>query len=238
MTDAAVISARDLTLHDEHGVVLRDVSFDVQRGDGFAIMGGVGSGKRALLAALVGLVEPAAGEVRVVGRFGVVFQSGALWRNLTLRENVALPLEELTHLSRGDIRELVELKLALVGLGDVGDSYPDQLTGSMNKRAALARALALDPDILFFEEPTAGLDPPSARGLDELTIELRESLGLTVVLASHDVASILAIASNGIYLDHELKTVTARGNPKEMLVHPPSPQVRAFLSRTPWKELA
>ncbi len=238
MTDAAAITVRDLTLYDEHELVLRDVSFDVQRGDGFAIMGSLASGKRTLLAALIGLVVPDAGQVRIAGHFGVVFQTGALWRDLTLHENVALPLEQLMPLSRRDIRELADLKLALVGLDGDGDLYPEQVTGSMQKRAALARALALDPEILFIEEPSAGLDPLSARGIDELVVELRDGLGLTLVVISHDVPSILAIASDGIYLDQELKTVTARGNPHDMLVHPPNAQVRAFLSRMAWKELA
>jgi phospholipid/cholesterol/gamma-HCH transport system ATP-binding protein len=241
------IAVRDLDLTYGSYPVMHGVSFDVRRGDVFAIMGGSGSGKSTLLKALIGLLEPAAGEVLYAGqsftrseprereelsrRFGVLFQFGALWSNLTLGENVALPLEELTHLGPREIRDLAELKLALVGLANFVDFYPDQISGGMQKRAGLARAMALDPEILFFDEPSSGLDPVSARRLDDLILELRDSLNTTIVVVSHDLASIFAIANDGIYLDGELKTVSASGDPKELLAHPPNSRVRAFLTR-------
>jgi phospholipid/cholesterol/gamma-HCH transport system ATP-binding protein len=247
------ISVRNLDVRYGEYVVMHDVSFDVQRGDVFVIMGGSGSGKSTLLNALIGLVEPAAGEIlyngksfthtpeherlEISSRFGVLFQFGALWSGLTLAENVALPLEQLTNLSAREIRELAELKLALVGLGASTELYPHQISGGMQKRAGLARAMALDPEILFFDEPSSGLDPITARRLDDLIIELRDSLNTTIVIVSHDLASIFATATDGIYLDNSVKTVTASGDPKQMLAHPPNPRVHAFLTRTAGKEL-
>jgi phospholipid/cholesterol/gamma-HCH transport system ATP-binding protein len=248
------ITATDLAVQFGDYVVMHDVSFTVRRGDVFVIMGGSGSGKSTLLNALIGLVEPAAGDIlydgesftrgsaldrqRMSRRFGVLFQFGALWSGLTLAENVALPLQELTRLGRGEIRDLVELKLALVGLGGSMELYPNELSGGMQKRAGLARAMALDPEILFFDEPSSGLDPVSARRLDDLIIELRDSLNATIVIVSHDLASIFATATDGIYLDAQLKTISAHGDPKEMLRHPPNPRVHAFLTRTTEEEPA
>lgn len=247
------ITVRDLELRYGSYLVMRDIGFAVRRGDVFAIMGGSGSGKSTLLRALSGLLEPANGEVLYDGRsftradlagrqelsrrFGVLFQFGALWTDLTLVENVALPMEELTNLKPREIRDLAELKLALVGLASFRDFYPDQVSGGMQKRAGLARAMALDPEILFFDEPSSGLDPVSARRLDDLILELRDSLGTTVVMVSHDLASIFAIANDSIYLDAELKTITARGNPKQMLASPPNAHVHAFLTRTAIQEV-
>lgn len=227
--------------------VLHDVTFEVKRGDVFAIIGGSGSGKSTLFKALIGLLEPVAGEVAYDGhdfthaapaerealsrRFGVMFQFGALWSSLTLAENVALPLEELTSLRPREIRELCELKLALVGLHEFADFYPDQISGGMMKRAALARAMALDPEILFFDEPSSGLDPVNARRLDDLILELRDSLSATIVFVSHDLASIFTIANDAIFLDAEAQTITAHGAPRELLVHPPNARVHAFLTR-------
>jgi len=246
------IVVRDLAVSYGSYVVLHDVSFTVDRGDVFVIMGGSGSGKSTLLNAMIGLVEPSAGEViygdtsftqadpeerrRLSRRFGVLFQFGALFSDLTLGENVALPLEELTSLGRREISELAQLKLALVGLGNFADFYPSEISGGMQKRAGLARAMALDPEILFFDEPSSGLDPISARRLDDLIIELRDSLHATIVIVSHDLASIFATANNGIYLDTQEKTITAQGDPREMLASPPNPRIRAFLTRTADKE--
>ncbi len=246
------ITVRDLELRYGSYLVMRDIGLSVRRGDVFAIMGGSGSGKSTLLRAMIGLLEPAKGEVLYGGRsftradregrqelsrhFGVLFQFGALWSDLTILENVALPMQQLTDLSPREIRELAELKLALVGLASFLDFNPDQLSGGMQKRAGLARAMALDPHILFFDEPSSGLDPVSARRLDDLILELRDSLGTTIVVVTHDLASIFAIANDGIYLDAELKTITARGNPKEMLAHPPNAHVHAFLTRTALQE--
>lgn len=252
MNRPAHITVRNLDVRYGDHVVMHDVSFTVRRGDVFAIMGGSGSGKSTLLNTMIGLVEPAAGEVlyegesftraslperqRMSRRFGVLFQFGALWSGLTLAENVALPLEELTELDSSTIRELAELKLALVGLGSSAELYPSEISGGMQKRAGLARAMALDPEILFFDEPSSGLDPVSARRLDDLIVELRDSLNTTIVIVSHDLASIFATATDGIYLDAQVKTITASGDPNEMLRHPPNPRVYAFLTRTSDKE--
>lgn len=247
MSDDHPISVRDLTLSYGSYIVMHDVAFEVRRGDVFAVMGGSGCGKSTLLKCLVGLLEPASGEVRYEGHrvtgidpaerqrvmrhFGVLFQYGALWSGLTLLENVILPLEELTSMGPGQARELAELKIALVGLRGFEDLYPSQLSGGMRKRAGLARAMVLDPDLLFFDEPSSGLDPVAARRLDELILQLREELGTTIVVITHDLASIFTIASNGIYLDAETKTVTAWGAPREMLKTTENRRIREFLTR-------
>jgi phospholipid/cholesterol/gamma-HCH transport system ATP-binding protein len=164
-------------------------------------------------------------------RFGILYQNGALWSSMTLEENVTLPLEHYTKLNPGQIKELVRLKLSLVGLSGFEDHYPDEISGGMRKRAALARAMALDPDILFFDEPSAGLDPISARLLDELIVELNASLGTTVIVVTHDLASIFAIGNKSIFLDVDLKTMTAMGNPKQLLTESRDPAVLRFLTR-------
>jgi phospholipid/cholesterol/gamma-HCH transport system ATP-binding protein len=241
------IAVRDLTLAYGGNVVLRDVSFDVQQSDVFVVIGGSGAGKSTLLRSLIGLLEPVSGDVwyqgksliqadaaareRLLRRFGVLFQSGALWSGLSLAENVALPLEELTELSPSEIDEMVQLKLALVGLRGFGDFLPNELSGGMRKRAGLARAMALDPEILFFDEPSSGLDPINARRLDELMLELRTSLSTTLVVVTHDLASIFTIGTDGVYLDADRKTVVARGSPREMLESATDPRVRQFLTR-------
>ncbi|WP_442900361.1 ABC transporter ATP-binding protein [Geoalkalibacter sp.] len=228
-------------------IIQQDLCFEIRRGAIFIIMGGSGCGKSTLLRHLVGLQKPAAGRVyhgercfwelddvqreRLMRGFGILYQSGALWSSLTLAENVALPLREYTRLGSGEIAELVEFKLALVGLAGFGGYYPAQISGGMRKRAGLARALALDPEILFFDEPSAGLDPVSAARLDELILELRDSLGATVVVVTHELASIFAIGDDSIFLDAESKTLIARGDPKILRDQCPEPQVREFLSR-------
>jgi phospholipid/cholesterol/gamma-HCH transport system ATP-binding protein len=164
-------------------------------------------------------------------RFGILYQSGALWSSMTLAENDALPLEQYTNLTPDQIREVVSLKLSLVGLAGFEEFYPSQISGGMRKRAGLARAIALDPDILFFDEPSAGLDPISARRLDELIVELRDSLGTTVVVVTHELASIFAIGTNGIFLDADAKTMIASGNPKELLQESRDNRVIQFLTR-------
>ena len=199
-------------------VIQRDLTFTVNRGDIFIIMGGSGCGKSTLLRHLIGLKPPAKGRCSTTGieflggraarsgtascaRIGVLYQSGALWSSMTLAENVALPLREYTDLSPAQIRELVALKLALVGLAGFEDYYPSEISGGMQKRAGLARAMALDPEILFFDEPSAGLDPISSRRLDDLILELRDSLGATIVVVTHELASIFAIGNNSVFLD-------------------------------------
>ncbi|BEH10288.1 MULTISPECIES: ABC transporter ATP-binding protein [Geobacter] len=228
-------------------VIQRDLSFTVNRGDIFIIMGGSGCGKSTLLRHLIGLQKPATGEVlygdtpfwavsenerqRIMRRFGVLYQSGALWSSMTLAENVALPLEEHTNFSRAEIAELVALKLALVGLAGYEDYYPNEISGGMKKRAGLARAMALDPDILFFDEPSAGLDPISSRLLDDLIIELRDSLGATVAVVTHELSSIFTIGTNSVFLDARTRTMIAGGDPKKLLAESEDPRVRAFLTR-------
>jgi phospholipid/cholesterol/gamma-HCH transport system ATP-binding protein len=241
------ISVRGLTMAYGTFVLMRDLTFDVHRGDVFVIMGGSGCGKSTLLRHLIGLNEPAAGEVlygdesftragperreQIVRRFGVLYQSGALWSSLTLAENIALPLEEFTTLEPADVREVASLKLSLVGLGGFEDFYPSQISGGMQKRAGLARAMALDPQILFFDEPSAGLDPVSSRLLDDLILELRSSLGATIVVVTHELASIFAIGTNSIFLDADTRTIGAMGDPKTLRDHSSNPAVRRFLHR-------
>ena len=164
-------------------------------------------------------------------RMGVLFQSGGLWSSMTLAENVGLALGEYTDLSPKEIREVASLKLALVGLKGFEDYYPSQISGGMQKRAGLARAMAMDPEILFFDEPSAGLDPISSRLLDDLILELRDSLGATVVVVTHELASIFTIGNNSVFLDTETRTIIAGGDPKELLAHSPNPTVHRFLTR-------
>jgi phospholipid/cholesterol/gamma-HCH transport system ATP-binding protein len=243
----ARIEVRDLTMAYGSFVIQRDLGFTVNSGDIFIVMGGSGCGKSTLLRHLVGLKEPAKGKVffdkvsfwdsepagknAIMRRFGVLYQSGALWSSMTLAENVALPLAEYTRLSPSQINELVSLKLALVGLAGFEEFYPSEISGGMCKRAGLARAMALDPDILFFDEPSAGLDPISARRLDELILELRDSLGATVVVVTHELASIFAIGNNSVFLDAETRTMTAAGDPKKLLAESSDPKIRSFLTR-------
>lgn len=243
----AQIAVRTLTMRFGSFLVQQDISFDVARGSVFVIMGDSGCGKSTLLRHMIGLVRPAAGQVLYDGedfwaadeerraaisrRFGILFQSGALWSSMTLAENVALPLAQYTKLSPAEIQELVSLKLALVGLRGFEDYYPSEISGGMRKRAGLARAMALDPDILFFDEPSAGLDPLSSHRLDDLILELRDSLGTTVVVVTHELASIFAIADDSVFLDAEQKTAIARGLPQDLLRDCPNAKVREFLAR-------
>jgi phospholipid/cholesterol/gamma-HCH transport system ATP-binding protein len=228
-------------------ILMKNLNFTVNRGDIFIIMGGSGCGKSTLLKLLVGLKEPLRGQIlyngvsfwdsdpqdreRLMRRFGILYQSGALWSSMTLAENIALPLEQYTDLSKAQIKDLISLKLALVGLAGFEDFYPSEISGGMRKRAGLARAMALDPDILFFDEPSAGLDPVSARLLDDLILELRESLGTTFVVVTHELASIFAIGNNSVYLDVETRTMTANGDPKKLLAESTNANVRSFLTR-------
>jgi phospholipid/cholesterol/gamma-HCH transport system ATP-binding protein len=160
-----------------------------------------------------------------------MYQSGALWSSMTLAENVALPLEIFTDLGPGEIRDAVELKMALVGLAGFEAFYPSEISGGMQKRAGIARAMALDPEILFFDEPSAGLDPVSARRLDDLLLQLSESLRTTMVVVTHELASIFTIGSNSVFLDASKRTMTATGNPKKLLAETQDPALRLFLTR-------
>src|SRR5258706_7055726 len=228
-------------------VVMRDINAQIKRGSVFIIMGGSGCGKSTLLRHMIGMRAPAKGDVFYDGRsfwsadedtrqamlrkFGVLFQSGALWSSMTLAENIALPLSEYTELPPDEINNIVRLKLALVGLKGFEDFYPAEISGGMCKRAGLARAMALDPEILFFDEPSAGLDPISSRNLDQLILELRDSLGTTVVVVTHELASIFMIADDSIFLDADTKTMRAQGNPRELLKYSTDAKLRAFLTR-------
>ena len=241
------IVVKDLTMAFGDFVVQRDLAFTVNRGDIFIVMGGSGCGKTTLLRCLVGLQTPAKGQVfydnvnfwdtdpddrrQIMKRFGILYQGGALWSSLTLAENVALPLQELTDVGPEQIRELVSLKLSLVGLAGFEEFYPSEISGGMRKRAGLARAMALDPEILFFDEPSAGLDPISAHLLDDLILALRDSLGATVVVVTHELASIFAIGNNSVFLDPETKTMIAGGDPKKLLAESKDPKVHRFLTR-------
>jgi phospholipid/cholesterol/gamma-HCH transport system ATP-binding protein len=228
-------------------VLQRNLNFTINRGDIFIIMGGSGCGKSTLLRHMVGLKEPAKGKVlygnvsfwdadpdvrkQIMMSMGILYQSGALWSSMTLAENIALPIKEYANLRPQEIKELVSLKLSLVGLAGFEDYYPSEISGGMCKRAGLARAMALDPDILFFDEPSAGLDPISARLLDDLILELRDSLGTTIVVVTHELASIFAIGNNSVFLDADTKTMIAGGNPKKLLAESQDPKIRAFLTR-------
>ena len=241
------IEVRDLTMAYGDFVLMRDLNFIIKRGDIFIIMGGSGCGKSTLMKIMIGLKTPACGQVfygdisfwevdpleqgRIMRRIGILYQNSALWSSMTLAENVALPLEQYTDLSSSDIMDIVLLKLALVGLSGFHDYYPSEISGGMRKRAGLARAIALDPDIVFFDEPSAGLDPVSAKRLDDLILELRESLGATVVIVTHELASIFAIGNNSVFLDPETKTMIAGGDPKKLLAESEDPKVRSFLTR-------
>ncbi|MEE8143618.1 MAG: ATP-binding cassette domain-containing protein [Planctomycetota bacterium] len=244
---SARITVSNLTMAYGNFVIQRDLDFTIQRGEIFIIMGGSGCGKSTLLRHLIGLKSPAKGQVfyegesfweadphdqeRMMRSFGVLFQSGALWSSMTLAENVALALQEYTDLNTRAIREIVSLKLALVGLSGFESFYPAEISGGMQKRAGLARAMALDPDILLFDEPSAGLDPISARRLDELILELRDSLGATVVVVTHELASIFAIGNDSVFLDPDTRTMIAKGNPRKLRDESDNPVVRSFLTR-------
>jgi phospholipid/cholesterol/gamma-HCH transport system ATP-binding protein len=245
-TDPAIL-VEDVEIAYGDFVIQRNLHFAVRRGEIFVIMGGSGCGKTTVMRSMVGLKAPARGRIiidgisfweaapavreRLARSFGIVYQSGALWSSMTLAENVALPLGEYTDLSRAEIRDVVALKLALVGLAGFEDFYPSEISGGMRKRAGVARALALDPSFLFFDEPSAGLDPVTSSLLDDLIIELRDSLGTTMVLVTHELPSIFAIADTAVYLDAETRTQLATGHPKALLRDPPDPKIRAFLTR-------
>lgn len=244
---SSALSVRHLTLGFDGQVLLEDLSFEVRPGEVFVIMGGSGCGKSTLLRHLVGLQEPMGGAVfhgevnfteapeslraTLRRRMGVLFQHGALWSSMTLAENVGLVLEEFTDLPPSEVRALASLKLALVGLRGFEDHYPHEVSGGMQRRAGLARAMALDPAILFCDEPSAGLDPVSSRRLDDLIRELRDSLGTTVVLVTHEVDSILAIGTDSIFLDPESRSIVARGHPRDLHQHATHPDVWRFLHR-------
>lgn len=251
---AAKITVHGLTMSYGSLVVMDNLEFEIQDKHIFVIMGGSGCGKSTLLRHLVGLMEPAKGSIlygdkdftatdpadrgQFIRRFGVMYQSGALWSSLTLGENISMPLEEAGIVSAKTVKDLVAYKLSLVGLSGYEDYYPAQISGGMKKRAGLARALALDPDILFLDEPGAGLDPLSSRRLDDLILRMRDSQGCTVVMVTHELASIFGIANTALFLDTATRTQGAVGNPSELRDHSDNPAVRLFLNRgeTPAKK--
>lgn len=228
-------------------IVQRDLNFSIGRGEIFAIMGPSGCGKSTLMRSAIGLLKPKEGRVlfgaesfwdvdperqRILMRtFGVMYQGGALWSSMSLAENIALPLMEFTGLGQSEAADIASLKLALVGLAGFEAYYPSEISGGMRKRAAIARAMALDPETLFLDEPSAGLDPISSKLLDELVVSLRDSLGTTIVIVSHELYSILSICDNSVFLDTETSTMLASGNPQQLRDNCDNRQVREFLTR-------
>jgi phospholipid/cholesterol/gamma-HCH transport system ATP-binding protein len=237
-----LIRVRDLQVVWADVVLLEAASFEVERGDVFVILGGSGCGKSTLLRHLIGLELPRAGTISIAGvgaprlegsapEYGVMFQSGALFSSMTVGENVGFALQEWTELPSDAIDAIVKAKLALVGLEGAEGRLPAELSGGMKKRAAIARAMAFEPKLLFLDEPSAGLDPVSAVELDDLIIALNRGLGLTVVMVTHELESIFRVGKNCIMLDKESKSIIARGSPRELQAGSPDPRVRQFFNR-------
>jgi len=247
MNQNPIIHVENLDIGYGDNTIMKNLTFDVQKGDIFIIMGGSGCGKSTLLRTLTGLIPPQNGQIYIQGvemgqatnsqklemmkHMGILYQSGALFSSMTLGENVALPLQQYTQYSQSRIRDIVAFKLALVGLAGFQDYYPSEISGGMRKRAGLARALALDPEIVYFDEPSAGLDPISSKNLDDLILEINKSLGTTIIVVTHELPSLFAIGKNSIFLDKTIQTISARGNPNELLKNPPNKQVYEFLTR-------
>ena len=248
LDDNTAIGIKNLTMAYGDFIIQRGLDFEINKGEIFIIMGDSGSGKSTLLKHMIGLMRPKEGQIiyqagdfwagseedrkMASQRFGVLYQSGALWSSMTLAQNIRLPLVTYTNYSESDIRDIIDLKLSLVGLAGFEDFYPSEISGGMKKRAGLARAMALDPEILFFDEPGAGLDPISSARLDDLIIELRDGLGATIVIVTHELDSIFAIGDRGVFVDADVKTQTALGRISELRESPPSPKVAEFLSRS------
>lgn len=242
-----IISVKDLRVAYGDFVLFDNINFSVNEGDIFIVMGASGCGKSSMLRVLTGLVEPVRGDVMIDGRefsrakkeekieimksCGVMYQSGALFSSMSLKENVMMPLELYSNYSKKEIGEIASYKLALTGLAGFDDFYPAEISGGMKKRAALARALALDPKILYCDEPSAGLDPISSKRLDDLIKELNRSLKTTFVIVTHELQSIFNIGTNSIFLDGKTKNITGRGNPSELLKNPPNEDIYEFLTR-------
>lgn len=243
---APLVQVRELTMAFGDNVVQRDLTFDVLPGEVLAVAGGSGCGKSTLLRHLIGLQVPAKGQVlygehdlyaaqpdvrrTLMQTFGVAFQAGALWSSMTVGENLMLPMQVFTDMSLQQCEQEARFKLALVGLAGSFDKEPAALSGGMKKRAAIARALALNPELVFLDEPSAGLDPLSSANLDELIMHLRDDLGTSVVMVSHELASIFALADRLLFLDAQTKTMTALGPPQELMSDGPE-GVQNFLRR-------
>jgi len=241
------LQIKNLTLQYGSRIIQRDLSFDVKCGEIFVVMGGSGCGKSTLLRHLIGLLRPKVGEIFVLGKeiweiapeerlkqmrqIGIVYQKGGLWSTMTLFENIALLLRMYSPCSEPEIQQLCELKLSLVGLSGYGNFYPSEISGGMQRRAALARAIALEPKLLFLDEPSSGLDPVSAHRLDELILQLRDMLGATIVVITHDLDSIFTIADRAVYLDHVKKTITACGTLSELKNRTDHADLHDFLTR-------
>lgn len=244
--DDTVFKIDSLTMAYGDYIVMKNLDFSIKKGEIFFIIGGSGCGKSTLLRHMIGLVTPASGKIfyrgedfsgaseerrlEILREFGILYQGGALWTSMTLSENVMLPLMEFSGLSEKEAKAMADLKLALVGLNGFGSFYPSEISGGMAKRAGLARAIALDPSVLFFDEPSAGLDPISSYRLDRLILQMRDSLGATVVVVSHELPSIFSIADRVVFLDAKSKTQGALGAPRDLLKCGPE-DVRIFLNR-------
>jgi len=245
--ETPIIDVKGLTMGYGGTVLLKDVTFSVTAGEVLVILGGSGCGKSTLLKHMIGLYRPMAGHVFIEGKdiveaterdrleilrsFGVTYQAGALFGSMTILENVCLPLEEFTRLPSGAREAVARLKLKLVGLSGAGPKLPSELSGGMQKRAAIARAMALDPAILFLDEPHAGLDPVTSADLDDLILTLSHNLGITFVIVTHELPSVFAIADRTIMLDGKAKGIIAQGPPKELRDHATDPRVRQFFNR-------
>jgi len=242
-----IIQVMDLSARYREETILEHVTFDVREGEIFGILGGSGSGKTTLLKHIVGLLHPHSGQVVIDGdevhgddrsafaavlkKIGILYQGGALFGSMTLAQNIALPIEEHTELGAEVISVAVRMKLALVHLTGYEDHLPSEISGGMKKRAALARAMALNPKFLFFDEPSAGLDPVTSAGIDRLILHINRTLGTTMVIVTHELQSIFALTRRVILLDKDKKGVLVEGDPKDLRDHSPIPEVRRFFNR-------